>query len=157
LHNCLKQIGMKKLGQLILILIGVFVFFETQAQSNTKRKLSNDELIEMIDYSDSIRFELKRLYKRENREKAPNKYQPERNAYIRAYLVLFSTIKQYLNTVKFSETDIIKILGKPNEIQNNDGQVVYVYSSLDKLYVKAKNFKYTLIFRNNELIDLQIE
>ena len=113
--------------------------------------------MEMIDYSDSIRIELKRLYKRENREKAPNKYQPERNAYIRAYLVLFSTIKQYLNAVKFSETDIIKILGKPNEIQNNGDQVIYVYSSLDKLYVKAKNFKYTLIFRNNELIDLQIE
>lgn len=142
---------MKK-GSLLLLVGLMFIGSMLKAQINSsKRKPTNAELKQLSSYCDSLQRELKRIYKAEKQEEAPGKYQPQRIALVRNYLWIYQYLDKQLSVVAFSERDVIKILGKPNQRYPENDYEVFAYTDLDKPYLRLKNFNYKLIFKANYL------
>lgn len=125
------------------------------AQNNNavpKRMLSKSELKQLQVVKDSILFQLKYIYNKEIKENSPGKYQPQRIALVREYLLLFNFINERLDVIGFTTKNVKDIVGSPDRIFEEDGYQIYEYTSLNRPYLKLKNLKYQLVFKNDELV-----
>lgn len=120
--------------------------------TSTKRLLTSNELKQLKTLKDSILSELKSVYTKEVNERSPGKYQPQRIALVRAYLLLFNFMSDRLEVVNFTSKNVIDIVGKPDRIYLEDNYEIYEYTSLNRPYLRLKNLKYQLVFKNNELV-----
>lgn len=135
------------------IFITCFVLIGFAQDAGTpKRALTKNEAKQLKVVRDSILTELKSIYRKEVQENSPGKYQPQRIALVREYLLLFNFISERLEVIYFSPKDVMDIVGKPDKIFDEDGYQVYEYSSLNRPYLRLKNLKYQLVFKNNELV-----
>ena len=117
-----------------------------------KRMLSKSELKQLQVVKDSILFQLRYIYNKELKENSPGKYQPQRIALVREYLLLFQFINERLDVIGFTTKNVKDIVGPPDRIFDDDGYQIYEYTSLNRPYLKLKNLKYQLVFKNDELV-----
>ncbi len=143
---------MKKWSLLLVVLL-VFFSAALKAQTNSgKRTPTHAELKQLSSYCDSLLREMKRIYKLEKQENTPGKYQPQRIALVRSYLWIYQYLDKQLSVVAFTERDVIKILGRPNNRYLENDYEVFAYTDLDKPYLRLKNFNYKLIFKAKQLV-----
>lgn len=141
----------------VLFFVGLFITcFQTGAQTthSGKRLLLKYEEKQLSAFKDSLLNELKLLYIDEVKNNSPGKNQPQRIALVRDYLLLFAYVQEQINIIYFTENSIIRILGKPDSITTENKIRKYHYQSINKPYLRLKNFNHTLLFYNNELIEL---
>jgi hypothetical protein len=117
-----------------------------------KRMLTKNEITQLKTVRDSILYELKLIYSKEISENSPGKYQPQRIALVREYLLLFGFMSDRLDVIRFNTQEVINIVGKPDRIFDEAGYQIYEYTSLNRPYLRLKNLKYHLVFNNNELV-----
>lgn len=149
----------------ILLLIGCFcaglsAMAQDKGAKETRRPIAAREVSAMRHLSDSFLTELKILYRRELKEGEPQKYQPERIAYVRAYLMLFQYVQSSTDIIAFRKKDIEAIFGKADTVFcTNDFLPVCenVYGKLQTKYIKINNLRYRFIFYNNVLEDVKRE
>lgn len=141
----------------VLFLLAFFInCFQTVAQTthSGKRLLLKTEEKQLAAFKDSLLNELKLLYVDEVKQNAPGKNQPQRIALVRDYLLLFAYVQEQKDIIHFTESSIIRILGKPDKISIENNTKKYHYQSINKPYLRLKNFNHTLYFYNNELVEL---
>lgn len=117
-----------------------------------KRPISGSEIRQLAEHRDTLVRDLNRLYKKEKRLNAPGKYQPERIALVRQYLLLFEYLEEQADIVYFSEENVISILGRPDSTYIESGYRVFLYNSINNRYFRVKNIRYDLVFKNRELL-----
>lgn len=149
---------MKKL----LLLSLLFYTVNLQAQVNdesvieARRKPTHKEVKVLAHMADSFLNELKLLYKLEQKENSPQKYQPNRIAWVRSYLLIFNHIENSASIVAYGKADIAQIFGKPDSTNksittNNVKQEEWLYGGLDKKYIRINNLRYRFYFQNGFL------
>jgi hypothetical protein len=125
------------------------------AQQDTyygKRPITGSEIRQLAEHRDTLVRDLNRLYKKEKKLNTPGKYQPERIALVRQYLLLFEYLEEQADIVYFSEANVISILGRPDSTYNESGYHVFLYNSINNRYFRIRNIQYNLVFKNRELI-----
>jgi hypothetical protein len=143
----------------VLLLILLFGCEFTQAQvsdtlANTRRKATKQEVKMLALFADSFLNELAILYQKEVVQNSPQKFQPERIALVRSYLLLFENIAQSSEIIAYTQADIATIFGKPDTVMlTNKGtnEIEWMYSSLQTKYVRIQNIKYHMYFRQKIL------
>lgn len=148
---------MKKL----LILLFVSACFTSNAQvvspskQDERRKATKDEVKVLAHYADSFFNELKTLYKLEVKENSPRKYQPERIALVRSYLLLFQHMETSCEIIAYSKSDIKQIFGEPDTVIVKAGTVnkemQWLYGNLQRKYVRINNLRYRFYYVNDKL------
>ncbi len=123
-----------------------------------RRKATKQEVKTLAHLADSFLTELKLLYKLEVQENSPRKYQPERIALVRSYLMVFQAIENSSGVVAYSSADINQIFGKPDTIVKRQPakpeagiQTEWLYGKLQTKYVRINNLRYRFYFKNNIL------
>ncbi len=126
-----------------------------------RRKATKQEVKTLAHLADSFLTELKTLYKLEVAENSPRKYQPERIALVRSYLMVFQAIENSSSVVAYSSADINQIFGKPDTIvkrpppiqpkANSPVETEWLYGKLQTKYVRINNLRYRFYFKNNVL------
>ena len=147
---------MRTLLLLVLQLVSVTLVAQDKGMyaKDGRRPIAAREVSAMRHLSDSFLTELKGLYKRELKEGEPQKYQPERIAYVRAYLMLFQYVQTSSSVIAYRKKDIEAIFGKADTVFcTNDFLPVCesVYGKLQTKYIKINNLRYRFIFYNNIL------
>jgi hypothetical protein len=133
-----------------------------QAQVNdkaiveTRRKTTHKEVKALAHMADSFLNELKLLYKLEQKENSPQKYQPNRIAWVRSYLLIFNHIENSASIVAYGKADIAQIFGKPGSTyksitKNNVKQEEWLFGGLEKKYIRINNLRYRFYFQNGFL------
>lgn len=117
-----------------------------------KRIVSEQEIAQLALHRDTLIRNMNRLYKLEKKANAPGKYQPERIALVRQYLLLFEHLEAQADFVYYSKSDVIRILGRPDSTYHESGFQVYAYNSINNRYFRIKNIQYNLVFKDNELV-----
>jgi hypothetical protein len=137
----------------------VFIMFfmacqqlEVAAQQNYKRTLTASEVKILTHYSDSILNQIKKIHRKEIREQAFGKYQPQRIALVRDFLWLFEFFESQYTVVNFSPKNIITIIGNADKTYTEEGYLVMDYTAQNNPHLKHKNIRYTFVFKNNSLI-----
>lgn len=140
-----------------ILLIGLFCVgcaMVLVGQQPTNRPISVAELKYLSLHKDSVLNQLKFYHKLETQQNAPNKYQPERIALVREYLLQFDYLSTQLNVVSFKPNEVVKIVGKPDSNYIELGNRIYLYTALNKPYLRIKNLKYRLVFTNQQLVQV---
>jgi hypothetical protein len=120
----------------------------------SRRKATKEEVTILAHIADSVLNELAILYKLEVKENSPRKYQPERIALVRSYLLLFQSIEDGSSVVSYSSKDIALIFGKPDTIMYTNiakTQSEWLYGKLQTKYVRINNLRYRFYFKGNVL------
>lgn len=137
----------------------VFIMFfmaclqlKVAAQQNYKRTLTASEIKILTHYSDSILNQIKKIHRKEIREQAFGKYQPQRIALVRDFLWLFEFFESQYTVVNFSPKNIITIIGEADKTYTEDGYLVMDYTAQNNPHLKLKNFRYTFVFKDDSLI-----
>jgi hypothetical protein len=120
----------------------------------SRRKAGKAEVNTLAQISDSVLYELRNLYKLEVQENSPRKYQPERIALVRSYLLVFQSIQNTSDIVAYSSKDISTIFGKPDTIIYTNAaktQCEWLYGKIQTKYVRINNLRYRFYFKNNVL------
>lgn len=147
--------------KLLLICI-LFTTVQLQAQVNeeqaveARRPATHKEVKVLAHLADSVLTGLKTLYKLEQKENSPQKYQPDRIALVRSYLLIFQHIENSCSIVAYGKADISQIFGKPDTTfksvtPEKVKEIQWLYGGLDKKYVRINNLRYRFYFRNNML------
>lgn len=121
---------------------------------DTRRPITGREVNAMRNLADSFLTELKVLYKKEQSLGEPQKYQPERIAYVRAYLMLFQYVQTSSSVIAYRKKDIEAIFGKADTVVCSVGAEPVCesyYGKLQTKYVRINNLRYKFVFRNNML------
>lgn len=146
----------------LLILIVMCAGMGSNAQSGSllseKRKPQLNEIRQLSHLADSFQRSLKQLYKLEIKENSPKKYQPERIALVRSYLLLFQHMEQTCGIVAYSKSHVQEVFGKPDSVfvnEANQNEEVWVYEHLNKNYIRINNLKYRFLFRRKELVTVK--
>lgn len=119
-----------------------------------KRKATKEEVAIMAHMADSVLNELKLLYKLEVKENSPRKYQPERIAFVRSYLLLFQSVEAGSGVVAYSSKDILNVFGKPDTVIYTNAaktQSEWLYGKIETQYVHINNLRYRFYFKNSTL------
>jgi hypothetical protein len=119
-----------------------------------KRVANKQEIKILAHLADSFLTELKNLYKKEQLENSPRKYQSERIALVRNYLLIFETLENNCSVVQYTSADVALIFGKPDTIvkhQTTKIETEWLYGKLQTKYVRINNLRYRFYFRNNML------
>jgi hypothetical protein len=143
---------------LLFILVSVF-YISVQAQgtrsaADERRTATREEVRVLAHLADSFFTELKFLYRKEIKENSPQKYQPERIALVRSYLLLFQHMQTSCEIVSYDKKDILAIFGKPDTViyKGNPGQEMqWLYGNLQRQYVRINNLRYRFYYVNNKL------
>lgn len=148
---------MKKTGlYFVLFLLTLAAGAQTQVQPSSKRPASRSDINTMTNLADSVLKELKTLYKLEKKTNEPNKFQPERIALVRSYLLVYKHFEQTCDAVSYSKQDIIKVFGQPDRIIQTDyNQEDLIYENINKPYIRISNLKYRFSFKAKELIGVK--
>jgi hypothetical protein len=140
---------------LFLILFQTQLFAKAQVQqtaSDERRKPTKQEVKLLAHMADSFLTELELLYKLEVKENNPRKYQPERIALVRSYLLVFQNIENGCSIIAYSPTDISQIFGKPDTIvSNSKTETQWLYGKLQTQFISINNLRYRFYFKNNKL------
>lgn len=147
--------------RLLLICI-LFTAFNLQAQVKeeqaveARRPATGKEVKVLAHLADSVLSELKKLYKLEQKENSPQKYQPDRIALVRSYLLIFQHIENSCSIVAYGKGDISQIFGKPDTTfkvatPEKVKEMEWLYGGLEKKYIRINNLRYRFYFRNNML------
>lgn len=123
-------------------------------ESLSRRKATKEEVTILAHIADSVLNELKLLYKLEVKENSPRKYQPERIALVRSYLLLYQSIENGSGVVAYSSKDILNVFGKPDTVIYTNmakTQSEWLYGKLQTNYVYINNLRYRFYFKNNVL------
>jgi hypothetical protein len=119
-----------------------------------RRKATKEEVSKLAHLADSVLNELENLYKLEVKENSPRKYQPERIAFVRSYLLVYQSVESGAGVVSYSSKDIYTIFGKPDTIitsLTNKGETQWLYGKIQTKYVRINNLRYRFYFKNNVL------
>ncbi len=138
----------------LLLMGGATAVAQNKGVQETRRPITGREVSAMRHLSDSFLTELKVLYKRELSEGQPQKYQPERIAYVRAYLMLFQYVQTSSSVIAYRKKDIEAIFGKADTVVCSVGVEPVCesyYGKLQTKYVRINNLRYKFVFRNNML------
>lgn len=129
-----------------------------QAQTthiDERRKATKEEVRVLAHLADSFFSELKVLYKMEVKENSPRKYQPERIALVRSYLLLFQHMETSCEVVAYDKNDITQIFGKPDTViikeHSTHKEMQWLYGNLQRKYVRINNLRYRFYYANNNL------
>ena len=142
---------MKKAVVLLLFFVAC-AQLHIAAQQEVNRKLTSAEVKQLSHYSDSIINQIKKIHRKEVREQAPGKYQPQRIALVRDYLWLFEYLEYQYQVVDISIKNVIAIIGEADKTYMEEGFVIKEYTAQNNPHLKLKNFKYSLVFKNNYLV-----
>ncbi|MCU0440785.1 MAG: hypothetical protein MUE96_00155 [Bacteroidia bacterium] len=149
--------------RMVCICLGLFLGtagYAQQADSTSRRPVSKQELKTLAAYVDSLLLHLQQLYAQEVAANSPGKYQPERIATVRSYLLVFQTLESSSAIVAYKTSDVKTIFGKPDSIlvlQNQPRKEEWIYASLQKKYVRLSNLKYHFVFQNGALVSVRRE
>lgn len=121
-----------------------------------RRPATHKEVKVLAHLADSVLTGLKALYKLEQKENSPRKYQPDRIALVRAYLLIFQHIENSCSIVAYGKGDIAQIFGQPDTTFKSLSpekvkEEQWWYGGLEKKYIRINNLRYHLYFRNNLL------
>lgn len=119
-----------------------------------KRKATKEEVATLAHFADSVLNELKNLYKLEVKENSPRKYQPERIALVRSYLLVYQSIESSSAVVAYSSKDISLIFGRPDTVITTPltkTETQWLYGKIQTKYVRINNLRYRFYFKNNVL------
>ena len=129
-----------------------------QTEELVRRKATKVEVTKLAHIADSVLNELKNLYKLEVKENSPRKYQPERIALVRSYLLVYQTIENSSGVVAYSSKDIALIFGKPDTVITRSitapeakTEAEWLYAKVQTKFVRINNLRYRFYFRNNVL------
>ncbi len=141
---------------LLLLVCSATVVAQTRGVTaqETRRPITGREVSAMRHLADSFLTELKLLYKKEQSEGEPQKYQPERIAFVRAYLMLFQYVQTSSSVIAYRKKDIEAIFGKADTVFcSTDKEPVCesFYGKLQTKYVRINNLRYKFIFKNGML------
>ena len=147
--------------QLLLICI-LFTALHLQAQEkdeqfvDARRPATKKEVKVLAHLADSVLSELKAVYKLEQKENSPRKYQPERIALVRSYLLIFQHIENSCSIVAYGKVDITQIFGKPDTILKSIShekvkETQLLYGGLEKKYIRINNLRYRFYFKDGML------
>lgn len=149
---------MQKLLFILLATCSVAAFAQT-TQTDERRKATKEEVRVLAHLADSVLDELKVLYKLEVKENSPRKYQPERIALVRSYLLIFQHLETSCEIVAYSKNDVEQIFGKPDttilklttvtHIKTKEEQ--WLYGNVQRKYVRINNLRYRFFYVNNKL------
>lgn len=128
------------------------LYAQEQDYYHGKRPISGSEIRQLAQHRDTLVRDLNRLYKKEKRLNTPGKYQPERIALVRQYLLLFEYLEEQADIVYFSEENVISILGTPDSTYRETGYHVFLYNSINNRYFRIRNIQYNLVFKDKELV-----
>lgn len=149
---------MKKWFVIVFLLFSFYLQAQvTEEQSvTTRRKPSHKEVKTLAHLADSVLRELKVLYKLEQKENSPQKYQPDRIALVRSYLLIFQHLETSCSVVAYSKGDITQIFGKPDTTfkaitADNIKEEEWLYSGVDKKYIRIQNLRYRFYFKQGTL------
>lgn len=142
---------MRKAVLFIMFFI-VCLQLKVAAQQNYKRTLTASEIKILNHYSDSILNQIKKIHRKEIREQAPGKYQPQRIALVRDFLWLFEYFESQYPVVNFTTKNIITIIGEADKTYTEDGYLVMEYTAQNNPHLKLKNFRYTFVFKDDTLL-----
>lgn len=150
--------------RVLLVLIWCLLSPALHAQAiletdSLKPKVPKSEVKQLSHMADSIMKELKMLYKKEVKESATNKYQPERIALVRTYILLFDYIQNRCEVAAFRKQDIIAIFGKPDTLYKQKGTNNFelYYNKVIKKYVRIVNLRYRFYFKDGQLVRVRRE
>lgn len=120
--------------------------------AGTRRKPTHKEVKILAHLADSVLRELKTLYKLEQKENSPQKYQPDRIALVRSYLLLFQHLETSCSVVAYAKSDIVQIFGKPDTtikllMSDKVKEEEWLYSGLEKKYIRIQNLRYRFYFK----------
>lgn len=151
-----------KYGILLLLLLwlGNAQSQTTATDSMGRRKASKQEVKAIKHLTDSFLTELKKLYALEVSENSPRKYQPERIALVRSYLLLYQGLEKGCDIVSYTKSDVKLMFGSPDSItviNKIDNVVKWHYSAMQKNYVRINNLRYVFYFQQNELMAVKRE
>jgi hypothetical protein len=121
---------------------------------SSRRPATREEVSILAHYTDSVLTELKNLYRLEVKENSPKKYQPERIALVRSYLLVFQNIESGCSVVSYTNKDIALIFGKPDTTMQSGASAVrteWLYGKLQTRYVRINNLRYRFYFHKNLL------
>lgn len=144
----------------ICLLLFTTTAFAQPTDSLGRRLVSKQEVKTLEAYVDSLLLNLQGLYAKEVAANSPGKYQPERIATVRSYLLVFQTLESSSAIVAYKTADIKTILGKPDTLivlQALPRKEEWVYASLQKKYVRLSNLKYHFMFENGVLTQVRRE
>jgi hypothetical protein len=124
--------------------------------ADTRRSATNREVKVLAHLADSVLGELKTLYKIEQKENSPQKYQPDRIALVRSYLLIFQHIENSCTIVAYEKKDIQQIFGKPDTMYtvltpSKNREIEWLYGRLERKYVRIRNLRYRFFFKNGVL------
>ncbi len=151
---------MRNLLLFILFLTGGNLWSQTIVPSDSlKPKVPKSEVKQLAFMADSVMKQLKVLYKKEVNENALNKYQPERIALVRTYILLFDYVQNRCEVATFKKADIIAIFGKPDTVYKHKEtqQFELYYNKVIKKYVRIVNLRYRLYFDKGTLMRVRRE
>jgi hypothetical protein len=145
--------------KLLFILFAIACFAShaqvTLSKTDERRKATREEVKILEHLADSFFNELKTLYKLEVKENSPRKYQPERIALVRSYLLLFQHMETSSEIVAYDKSDITQIFGKPDTIITKVGathkEMQWLYGDLQRKYVRINNLRYRFFYVNDKL------
>ncbi len=123
---------------------------------DARRPATKKEVKVLAHLADSVLSALKTLYKLEQKENSPQKYQPERIALVRSYLLVYQHMETSASIVAYNRGDISQIFGKPDTSMmvvnsNKVKEIEWTYSGLEKKYIRINNLRYHFYFRNGLL------
>ena len=137
----------------------VFIMFfiaclqlKVAAQQNYKRTLTASEVKILNHYSDSILNQIKKIHRKEIREQAPGKYQPQRIALVRDFLWMFEYFENQYQVVNFTTKNIITIIADADKTYTDHSYLVMEYTAQNNPHLKLKNFRYTFVFKDDSLL-----
>ncbi|MES2778457.1 MAG: hypothetical protein V4651_01045 [Bacteroidota bacterium] len=146
--------------QLLLTWI-LFTAFHLNAQVkeqiiDARRPATHKEVKMLAHLVDSVLTELKILYKLEQKENSPRKYQPDRIALVRSYLLIFQHIENSCSIVAYGKGDVSQIFGKPDTTfkvvtPEKVKEMEWRYGGLEKKYIRINNLRYRFYFKNSML------
>jgi hypothetical protein len=145
---------MKNLLYICVLLMAQLAFAQPETQADPRRPATKEEVRVLAHLTDSVLIELKNLYKLEVKENSPRKYQPERIALVRSYLLVFQHIENGCGIVSYTSKDITQIFGKPDTTMRSSkatDESEWLYGKLQTKYVRINNLRYRFYFKKNIL------
>jgi hypothetical protein len=152
----------KQLLFILLSISGIVAYAQTP-QTDERRKATKEEVRVLAHLADSVLSELKVLYKLEVKENSPRKYQPERIALVRSYLLIFQHLENSCEVVAYDKSDIMQIFGKPDTSitkvaivtgsskETPAKEMQWLYGNVQRKYVRINNLRYRFYYVNNKL------
>jgi len=146
----------KEFACFILMIVSAPSFAQSSNNEDFFRRKATKQEVKVITLlADSFLTQLKLLYKLEVTQNSPRKYQPERIAIVRSYLLLYQNLEQACGVVSYSKNDISVMFGIPDSVSRVDKitqTFTWHYTALQKNYVRINNLRYVFYFKQNELV-----